>query len=337
MMTTLLAVFLLGCAFGAAARAGRFCLLRGVRGWMDGSDRTALRAFALALAVALAASQGLQAAGAVDLTTALPVRDSFALPGMVLGGVLFGWGMVLANACGARALVLGAGGNMRALVVVLVMGVTAQASLGGVLAPLRLAVQGVGTVTPAAVTLPGGAALAVLIALALAAFALGPPALRARPAEALAALLIGLCVAAGWWITTHVGTDPFDPRPPAALSFVGPLAEGGLYLMIATGISPTNGAALVAGTLAGALATALATRSFRLESFTGPRQMLRMLAGAVLMGFGGVLALGCSIGQGLSGLSTLAIASLPACAGILAGIVTGLRLTRAAPRMEVTP
>ena len=157
-MTLLWAGFLLGCAFGIAARLGRFCLLRGLRqhglaAARENGGAPALQAFALALAVALLASQALAWAGLADLAQAQVVRARFSVPGVLLGGLLFGCGMALARACGARALVLLAGGNLRALVTLLCLGLAAQATLTGVLAPLRQWLQGWGQITLAHATL----------------------------------------------------------------------------------------------------------------------------------------------------------------------------------------
>ena len=322
-MSLLWAGFLLGCAFGVAARLGRFCLLRGL------NEAPALRAFALALAVALLASQALACSGLADLSTAQVVRASFSLPAVLIGGLLFGAGMALARNCGARALVLLAGGNLRALVALLCLGLAAQATLTGVLAPVRQWLQGWGAVTLAHASLPQWLlslglprGLATLGAAALPALALIIYALRRVRGNAVALLCaaaIGALVAVGWWVTAQVGVDPFEPVPLTSLSFIGPVAEGLLYLQLAVGRTASLGPAIVAGTLAGAFAAALLTRTARWEGFDNPARLAASACGGLLMGFGGVLAVGCSIGQGLSGLSTLAFASLPACAGIVAG------------------
>lgn len=342
-MTLLWAGFLLGCAFGVAARLGRFCLLRGLRQQLDSAHREgggapALQAFALALAVALLATQALAFRGAIDPAQAQVVRPGFSLPGVLLGGMLFGAGMALARHCGARALVLLAGGNLRALVALLCLGLAAQATLTGVLAPVRQWLQGWGTVTLEHATLaqhlqasglPQGATLALaagLPALALLGYALWQPALRHSRVQLLCATAIGALVAAGWWVTAQVGIDPFEPTPLTSLSFIGPVAESLLYLQLAVGRSASLGPALVAGTLVGAFVAALASRSARWEGFDQPARLAASAVGGLLMGLGGVLAVGCSIGQGLSGLSTLAFASLPATAGIVAGALATLRL-----------
>lgn len=343
-MTLLWAGFLLGCAFGVAARLGRFCLLRGLRQQLhsarrDSGGAPALQAFALALAVALLASQALAFIGTIDLTQAQVVRPSFSVPGVLLGGLLFGVGMALARNCGARALVLLAGGNLRALVALLCLGLAAQATLTGVLAPVRQWLQGGwGTVTlehaTLALHLQGAGlsewttlALAVgLPALALLGYALWQPALRQSGVQLLCAIAIGALVAAGWWVTAQVGIDPFEPAPLTSLSFIGPVAESLLYLQLAVGRGASLGPALVAGTLVGAFCAAMLSRTAHWEGFDHPARLAASAAGGLLMGLGGVLAVGCSIGQGLSGLSTLAFSSLPAAAGIVAGALATLQL-----------
>lgn len=354
-MSLLWAGFVLGGLFGAAARLGRFCLLRGLRQWAGGPDEReagapALQAFALALALALLASQLLAFGSWIDLGQAQVVRTRFAWPAALLGGLLFGTGMALARSCGARALVLVAGGNLRALVSLLCLGLAAQATLTGVLAPLRQWLQGLGQINLSQATLdlqlqamglgPGAAMLlaAGLPALLLLAYALRGPALRRSPVQCLSAALIGALVAAGWWITAHVGVDPFEPAPLTSLSFIGPVAEGLLYLQLAVGREAGLGPAMVLGTLAGALLAALATRSLRWEGFESPQRLAASILGGLLMGLGGVLAVGCSIGQGLSGLSTLALASLPACLGIVLGALAVIRLqTHSKTRKKDSP
>nr|WP_269814387.1 YeeE/YedE thiosulfate transporter family protein [Pseudogemmobacter bohemicus] len=144
--------------------------------------------------------------------------------------------------------------------------------------------------------------------------------MRARRIKAITAIIIGLCITAGWWIS-FATDDPFDPKGLSSISFVAPLGEGLLWLMLSPGRAVTLGLAIVGGPLAGAFLTVLATRSFTLETFGSGSHSLIAATGGILMGFGGVLALGCSAGQALIGVSTLSLASLAASTGILAGIV----------------
>lgn len=333
-------VFLLGMAFGIAARLGRFCLLRGLRQQMGldtevaAGQAPALQAFALALAVALLASQGLQALGMLDLSQAAIARPSFSIAGVLIGGLLFGVGMVLARACGARSLVLLAGGNLRSLVTLVFLALGAQLAMTGVLTPLRLWLQTLTPLTLAHATLPAYLPslntwlLTLGLALLLLAYALLRPGLRQSRLQWGSALLIGLLVAAGWWLTAHIGVDEFEPARLTSLSFIGPIAEALLYLQLSVGREPGIGLALTAGVLAGAFLAALGSRTARWEGFDSTSRLAASAGGGLLMGIGGVLAAGCSIGQGLSGLSTLSLASFAAVAGILLGALLSLRLLR---------
>ena len=132
---------------------------------------------------------------------------------------------------------------------------------------------------------------------------------------------------AGWLTTGWLGDDPFEPLPVSSLSFVAPIGESIQYAMISTGMSPRFTLMIVVGVVVGSLLSALLRRRWKLEGFESPRHMLRSMAGGALMGVGGVLALGCTIGQGLSGLSTLSVTSLLA----VLGIIVGARLTWARP------
>lgn len=327
-------------AFGVAARLGRFCLLRGLRQQMGldadvaPGQKPALQAFALALAVALLASQGLQAMGLVDLSMAAVARPGFSAIGVLTGGALFGIGMVLARACGARSLVLLAGGNLRSLVTIVFLALGAQLAMTGVLTPLRLWLQALTPITLTHATLPAYLPpentwlLVLLPALLLMIFALLRPALRQSPLQLVSALIIGLLVATGWWITAHIGVDEFEPAKLTSLSFIGPIAESLLYLQLSVGREPGIGLALTAGVLCGAFLAALASRTARWEGFDSTSRMAASAGGGLLMGVGGALAAGCSIGQGLAGLSTLSLASFAAIAGMLLGALAALALLR---------
>ena len=346
------ATFALGCVFGVAARAGNFCLLRGLRQTLvhpEPSDwgeeqapqgAPALQAFALALAVALVGTQVLAMLGEISLSQVLVVRPRFSPLGALTGGLMFGVGMALAHSCGARALVLLAGGNLRSLWVLLWLGLTAQATMTGVLAPVRQTLQGLLVIEPQGATLPGWlAALGVsesvatvavtaLIVLLLLVYALRRPALRHAPLQWVGALLVGATVVTGWWISAHIDVDPFEERPLTSLSFISPVAESWLYLQVAVGRELAAAVALVLGVLAGACVTALVSGTARWEGFGGPRRMASSALGGILMGLGGVVAMGCSIGQGLSGLSTLSLASMPAAFGIVLGALCVLQWGR---------
>ncbi len=312
----------IGLIFGGAAQVSGFCLHRGLIQHWRRDDGQKLRSFALALLVALIGTQGLAASGGVDLSQSIYRMASYSWLLVPLGGVLFGYGMVLANGCGARSLVLLGQGNLRALLTLLALGIAAYATLLGVLAPLRLAAAEITAFRPGVwggpFTWPYWLA-SLAFAATLAIFALWRGRLMACPRDFWAGLIIGLTIVAGWWVTGHLGADDFDPLPLASLTFVAPIGETIQYLMIATGASASFGVTVVAGVFLGSLLTALVRRDFRWQAFDGPGSMGRSLGGGGLMGVGGALALGCSIGQGLTGLSTLSLSSVLAAVGIVVG------------------
>ncbi|MGJ4895027.1 YeeE/YedE family protein [Bradyrhizobium oligotrophicum] len=332
-----MAGLMIGLVYGVVGLLSGFCMMSSLRGWWADGDRRLVRTYALAMGIAIIATQLLAANGAVDLGKSIYLQPTFSVPLMLLGGVLFGYGMVLANGCGSRALVLLGRGNLRSLVVVTVLAIAAEMTLKGLIAPLRIALMQGSQTTATATSLPAvlsvgglhGAAARLLPALglggALIVFALAHAPFRRAPGQMFAGLVVGLLIAAGWFATGTLGADDFNPVPVASLTFVAPIADALQYIMLSTGSTANFGIATVAGVLAGSLVTALATRRFRLEGFHSPHHMLRSVGGAALMGIGGVMALGCSVGQGLTGLSTLALPSFVAIAGIFIGTAAGLR------------
>ena len=327
----------IGLVYGAVALLSGFCLLSSLRGWWAEGDGRLVRAYALAIGVAVAATQLLAATGLVDLGKSIYLQPSFSVPLMFGGGLLFGYGMVMSNGCGSRALVLLGRGNLRSFVVVIVLGIVAMMTLKGLIAPARIAMLQASQATPAVNSVPallvqvgvGDVTARMLAASVISAafiiFAFTNAAFRRAPGQIAAGGVIGLLVAAGWFATGYLGADDFNPAPVGSLTFVAPIADALQYAMLSTGSTLNFGIATVGGVFAGSLATALATGRFRWEGYQSPRHMLRSAGGAALMGAGGVMAFGCSIGQGLTGFSTLALASLIAFSGILVGTALGLR------------
>ncbi|WP_338309171.1 YeeE/YedE family protein [Bradyrhizobium sp. TM233] len=327
----------IGLVYGAVGLLSGFCLMSSMRGWLAEGDGRLVRTYALAIAVAIAASQFLAGNGMADLGKSIYLQQTFSVPVLFLGGVLFGYGMVLSNGCGSRALVLLGRGNLRSFVVVIVLAIAAQMTLKGLIAPARIALVQASQTTVSANSLPSllatlGPAEALSRALATAVlvvvlilFAFAHPTFRRSPGQIAAGVVVGLLVAAGWFVTGYLGADDFNPVPVTSLTFIAPIADALQYAMLSTGLALNFGIATVAGVLAGSLITALATGRFKLEGYSSPRHMLRSGSGAALMGIGGVMAFGCSIGQGLTGVSTLALGSFVALAGILLGTTAGLR------------
>jgi len=342
----LYAALLIGLVFGAVALLSGFCLTSGLRNWWTKGDGRLIRSFALALAVATAGTQALAGAGIIDLGPSIYLQPTFSFALILFGGLLFGYGMVAANACVSRALVLLGRGNLRSLVVVIVVGVTAQMTLKGLVAPLRLAFLHWSEVTLKSVSLPDimaahglnvsmaahglDVSLARLLAagalsVVLLVFALTHAPFRKASWLVAASVVIGLLIPAGWFATGYLGADPFNPTPVGSLTFVAPSADSLQYVMFSTGSTLSFGVVVVAGVLVGSFVTALVTRRFALEGYTSVQHMLRSIGGAALMGSGGAMAYGCTIGQGLTGLSTLALPSMVAGTGILLGAAAALR------------
>ncbi len=334
---SLWAGFAIGIAFGITGQRTGFCLNTGFRGYWITGDGKKLRAFALALGVAIVGTQAIEAAGIIDLRRSIYVSSPLSWFVIPLGGMMFGYGMIASNGCGSRALVLLGQGNLRSFVVLLCLGIAAFIALSGLLAPVRTALAGATTI--AFDKLPSipryleatlgatGARLipALIIAAALAAFSFGSVAFRKSPRDVIGGIIVGVLIVAGWVATGYVGADDFEPAPIASLTFVSPIGETIQYAMLATGARASFGVVVVSGVVLGALISALLTKSYDLQGFNRPTQMLRYMAGGALMGAGGAMALGCSIGQGLTGLSTLAFGSFLAAGGITLGSYLGLR------------
>jgi uncharacterized protein len=333
----ILSALAIGLIYGSIGLLSGFCMMSSLRGWLAEGDGRLVRTYALAMGVAIAASQILAAAGLVDLGKSIYLQQTFSAPVMFFGGLLFGYGMVLSNGCGSRALVLLGRGNLRSLVVVIILAIFAQMTLKGLIAPARIAMVGASQTTAATNSLPVllsslglGAVSARMIAasvlgalLIIFAFAYAP--FRQSPGQIAAGIAVGLLVAAGWYATGFLGADDFNPVPVTSLTFIAPIADALQYVMLSTGSTLNFGIVTVFGVFCGSLITALLTGRFHLEGYQSPRHMLRSAGGAALMGTGGVMAFGCSIGQGLTGLSTLALASFVAVAGIMLGTAAGLR------------
>src|ERR1700754_3982648 len=227
---------------------------------------------------------------------------------MFVGGLLFGYGMVLSNGCGSRALVLLGRGHLRSFVVVVVLAIFAQMALKGLIAPPRIAMVAASQTTATANSVPALFAAAGLsapaarmlaasiISAALIIFAFAQPAFRRSPGQIAAGLAVGLLVAAGWFATGYLGADDFNPTPVTSLTFIAPIADSVQYLMLSTGLTLNFGITLVAGVVFGSLVTALATGRFHWEGYSSPRHMLRSIGGAALMGAGAGILRGSALG-----------------------------------------
>jgi hypothetical protein len=334
--------FVLGALFGATAHRTNFCTMGALSDIVFIGDWNRFRAWLLAIAVAVAGSQALELFGAVDLSGSIYRSVNLGWLGAIIGGLMFGFGMTLAGGCANKTLVRLGGGNLKSVVVAVVLGIFAYMTLRGLIGLARVELQEVSMIDVsgwgaagqglpellAAMGLPLGAAritIAAVVAVALAWFCFKDAGFRRSPSDIAAGLIIGLLVAAAWAVTGIVGADEFEPVPLTSMTFVAPMGEALQYLMTFTGSTINFGIAAVGGIVAGAFLSARARKQFHIESFTDADDMLRHLIGAALMGTGGVLALGCTIGQGITGMSTLSLGSLIAIASIVAGGVLGLK------------
>jgi uncharacterized membrane protein YedE/YeeE len=312
----------LGVMFGALAQITRFCLRRAV----VGEDRKAAAGVWLtALAVAVLGTQAAVARGLISFADHRFMASDLPVLAIVAGGLMFGIGMVLTRGCISRLTVLTGAGNLRAALVLVVFAITAHAALKGVLAPVRTALGSV-TVPLDSAALPGNPLLwTALIAAAALVFALR----SGNKATTLAlAALIGALVPTAWVGTGFVLYDDFDPIAMQALSFTAPASEALFFTVASTAVPANFGAGLLGGVIVGALIAALLSGGFQWQSFTSPRQTGRYMAGAVIMGLGGVLAGGCTVGAGLAGVPTLSLAAILALAAIIAGGLLANRVLR---------
>jgi uncharacterized protein len=347
--------FGLAFAFGVAAQRSNFCTMGALSDVVNMAHWGRLRMWLLAVAVAIAGTTWLSQIGWVDLSRSVQQRPLLPWLSLSVGGLLFGIGMTLAGGCANRNLLRLGSGSLRSLVVLLVMAVAGYMTLKGLfgqwradwldpvaldLAALGWHDQSLGTALAQTGLLGAGVALpltAAAVVLALLVFVFMDARFRRTPVQWSSGLLLGALVVAAWALSGHFGfgespetlEDVYfatNSRGPESLSFVGPLAYGLELLLLWTdrSLHATLGIAAVLGVVAGAAAQALFSGSFRWEGFASLADLRAQLIGAVLMGFGGVTALGCTIGQGLSGLSTLALGSFIAVAAIVAGCVATL-------------
>ncbi|MGJ5242564.1 YeeE/YedE family protein [Bradyrhizobium oligotrophicum] len=388
---TFLCGLLAGAVLGVAGRAGRFCTLAMLEDAFFGADTRRLKSFALAAAVALVATQLLSSFGLVDLSRSIYLTASIPIGGAILGGFLFGIGMALVGTCGFGTLVRIGGGDLRAIVVFLVLGVSALAAMRGLTGFVRVGLieplsvrlpeamnQGMDTLLSAAIGSYGRPVIVSLVAVTLAAWALADGQLIRSPRLLLSGLAVGGAVAFGWFATGWLGHDDFDPERVASLTFVAPLGNTVLYIATLSGshadfaigavafgwfatgwlghddfdpervasltfVAPLGNTVLyiatlsgshadfaigsVAGVILGSFVAAMFSRVFRWEACDDARELKRHMIGALLMGTGGIMSMGCTIGQGLSAFSTLALSAPLTMVAISCGARLGLEYT----------
>lgn len=350
----LLSVFAIAVLVGATANKTNFCTMGSVSDWVNMDDTGRLRAWLLAATVAMGGVLLLETWGLINLSSTFPPyrTANFAWVRYLLGGLVFGIGMTLASGCGNKVLVRIGGGNLKSIVVLAIAATLAYLMLwtnfylsvfDGWMAPMTLDLTAaIGAKNQTIPGIIGGLAgvensatlhlvLGSLIVVGLLAFIFSSAEFRSHRDNILAGLIIGLAVVAGWYLTgSALGAEWKDwaamaDAPPSrvetqSLTFISPMGDSIRYLMDPTNFSLVNfGISALVGVIVGSFLYALVSRSFRIEWFTNMSDFFQHAIGAVLMGIGGVLSMGCTIGQGVTGVSTLALGSMLTFAAIVAG------------------
>ncbi|MEO1159212.1 MAG: YeeE/YedE family protein [Pseudomonadota bacterium] len=330
----------IGILFGIAAQRSRFCLRSATIEFWRGSLGPKTAVWLLAFGAALLGVQLLFSADILDAASVRQLSTTGSLSGAVIGGLMFGSGMILARGCASRLLVLSATGNLRALITGLILTVVAQASLRGVLSPARLKLASLWLIGPETRNLtdhvPDNSGLAAgLIILAAAA----GMALHHKFSASLIAtsLTVGIAVTAGWWFTATLAGQSFDIVPVQSVSFTGPSADTLMAVVNQPNLSLGFGLGLVPGVFAGSFVASCLSGEFHIQTFNEHAPMPRYIAGASLMGFGSMLAGGCAVGAGMTGGAVLALTAWIAlvCMWLGAG-VTDLLADRRPRQLVVT-
>lgn len=326
---------LAGIVIGAAARYDRFCTLAAFERFWYANDSSGLRTWMLAATVAIIATQALSLSGLVDLRQSFYLDPAFGWTGAIIGGVAFGFGMALVGTCGFGALVRLGGGSLRSLVVLLVLGLSALAAQRGLIAQGRVVVvdnlaadlsfagdQSLGSLATALLGFDASLLTAVVVVALLLAWVFSAPGYRRRFSNILTATIIGCTIAFGWLATSWAAQHAFEPVQIEAGSFVVPVGDTIIQFVAFTGVLPDYGVGLVIGVALGAALVAWRRHDVRWEACDDARELGRHIVGAFLMGTGGVFAMGCTIGQGVTAASALAV-SAPL---VMLSIALGARL-----------
>ncbi len=322
-----------GVIFGWAAQRSRFCLRAATVEVADGQFGPRMAIWLIVFFTALAMTQAGVALGLFDVSETRQLAGVGSLSGAVIGGLMFGVGMILARGCASRLLVLSATGNLRALMTGLVVTLVAQSAYRGVLAPAREALSGLWTIGEStgrnlltAVGIgPGIAATAAALAL------FSVLAMARRRDLSLGAIIAGVCVggavALGWGLTASIAAISFEIVPISSVTFTGPSTDTLMALVTQRNLPLSFGVGLVPGVFASSFVASFLRREFKIQRFGPDAPMENYLAGAVLMGFGAMLAGGCAVGAGVSGGAVLSMTAVLAVFFMWVGAVVTIRLS----------
>lgn len=323
-----------GIVLGLAARLGKFCTLGMVEDAHFGQDLGRMWMWVTALGVAICMNFGADALGFIDLSATDLLSNRFSIPGAIVGGLLFGYGMAQSGNCGYGVLARLGGGDIRALMIALVMGITASATIYGILSGVRTGLfpfepspnvtQGlahwVGTASGLSANVIGLTVGSIAIAASIRFQSNGQ-----RFHRTAWGAIVGVAISSGFIGTYMIATTGFEPWPIGSHTFTAPVGDTIHYAMYSTGLVPKFGIGSVIGVLIGSVMGSLIQDGFRWEACDDPRELRRQLAGAATMGFGAVLAAGCSVGQGLSALSLFSATAPLVAVSIWLGAWLGLK------------
>jgi len=322
-----------GLVLGLAARLGEFCTFGAIESAYMGHDQRRLRLWGIVLGVAMLCVFALDATGQLDISGTVYHRVQWNPFASIVGGLIFGYGMALSGNCGFGALARFGGGDLRALVVVIVIAVSGFFTLNGPLAPLRVSLfptdtadapQGIAHLLSDITGAPP-ILFAAIFAIGLIIWALLYAPLRLRKEAVFWGIAAGLAIASAFWGTSVLHEASFEEVTVRGYTFTAPLGSTLLYLMTSSGAGFGFSTGSVLGVIIGAFIGSRIKGHFRWEACEDPRELGRQVAGACLMGAGGIIAIGCSIGQGVSAFSTLAYSAPVTLAAIVAGAIFGIR------------
>lgn len=332
-----LAGLISGTVLGFIARKNFFCTLSSLEQHWYAGNSNGVRTWVLSATVAIILTQASILFGFFDPTQSIYLTPNFGWLGAVIGGLCFGFGMALIGTCGYGALVRLGGGSLKSLMAVLILGLAALSTQRGLLAIGRTQVidqaqidfsfAGDQSITTLASTFAGTNLTIPIILIILAGlfyWIFKDKTYRANNTGIVTGVIVGSIVSFGWWITSYLSSESFDPIQVESTSFVAPISDTIMQFGVVTGAGPDYGVGMVLGVILGSAIAARIANDVRWEACDDARELRRHITGAVLMGFGGVLALGCTIGQGVSAASLLAVSVPISMGSILIGARLGL-------------
>lgn len=336
---------LIGLVFGFIVQRTNFCTMGSISDILSFGSYNRFRAWLLAGATAILGVAAIEGAGVADMADSMYLAPNLNWLAHIVGGLMFGFGMVFSGGCVSRNLVRAGGGDLGSLIVLVITGIFAFMTIGGLIGPARVAIfdptaidlaqsgmatQRLGEVLAHATGMTKQTAVLAsvfVVAAALLVYCFKDASFRASPRDLAAGFGIGICVVAGWFLT-GLAADEFADVPVQliSLTYARPAGDTLDYLMRYTALGPPGFAITTTfGAIAGGFVGAATSGRLSLSTFADAGDAFRNMGGAVLMGIGGVLALGCTVGQAMTGLSTLAVGSIITFVAIVVGGIAGVK------------